>query len=398
MKSNKNGALRISLVTETYLPEINGVAKTLEKLHRGLREIGHDVEIIRPCQKNETSANNQSELLVRSFPLPGYKELQFGLPAGRTIQRHWQVNPPDVIYIATEGPLGWSALQIARRLNLPIVSGFHTNFPAYSKHYRLRYLEPLVARYIQGFHNKTHRTMVPTPDLKLELENKKYRNVEVMSRGIDTKLFSPENSDFKLRQSWGLKDGDTAVLYVGRLAAEKNIDLAIRCYREMQKEQDNVKFVLVGNGPLYSQLKNAHPDFVFCGMQTGEDLARHYASGDILLFPSETETFGNVILEGLASGLAIVAYDYAAAKIHLNNSVSGVKAPLGDEKMFIDLATALLRYPNNIRFIRSNSRMQAQRADWSSIVRKLETTFINVIEENRKHVAKQGDHNIQLCG
>jgi len=398
MMQNDIPSYRLCLVTETYLPEINGVAKTLEKLFSGLRAKGHEVQIIRPRQKSENSASTQSDILVKSLPLPGYKELQFGLPAGRLIQQLWQNNLPDAIYIATEGPLGWSAMQAAKRLGIPIVSGFHTNFPAYSKHYRLRYLESLVARYLKNFHNKTQRTLVPTPEFKSALENKQYLNVDVMSRGVDTTFFCPEKYDSDLRKNWGLAEDEKAVLYVGRLAAEKNIDLAIRCFREMQKEDGKVKFVLVGDGPMSSQLRKKHPDFIFSGMQTGESLAKHYASGDILLFPSETETFGNVILEGLASGLAVVAYDYAAAKVHVNNSVSGVKAPLGDEETFIDLATALLRFPNNIRFIRSNSRTQAQRADWTAIISKLENTFLDVIEENSNHVTKQSDRDIQLCG
>ena len=157
----------ICFVTETYPPEINGVALTLARLLQGLAVRGHIVSMIRPYQRDfDCIATDSSVTLVRGLPLPGYNGLQFGLPAGGLLKRLWTKQPPDVVYVATEGPLGWSAVRTARRLNIAALSGFHTNYHSYSRHYRLGCLQPLVFRYLRYLHNGTRGTIVPSLDLR----------------------------------------------------------------------------------------------------------------------------------------------------------------------------------------------------------------------------------------
>jgi glycosyltransferase involved in cell wall biosynthesis len=191
-----------------------------------------------------------------------------------------------------------------------------------------------------------------------------------MGRGIDHHLFTPERRCAALRRDWGAREGDAVVLYVGRLAPEKNFDLVVAAYRAMQRVHPAVKCVVVGDGPLRRALQHAHPDLLFCGVQTGANLARHYASADVFLFPSTTETFGNVTLEAMASGLVVVAYDYAAAHMHIRHGESGVLVPYGSADAFVEAAVALARTPQVLPGIRQQARAHAVTLDWQQVVHR----------------------------
>ena len=225
-------------------------------------------------------------------------------------------------------------MRAARRMNIAALSGFHTNYHSYSRHYRLGCLQALVFRYLRHLHNGTAETLVPSIELRDRLQGLGFKNVNLLGRGVDSDLFRPQRRCEELRRCWGLRDRDVAMLYVGRIAPEKNLGLALKAYRAIRGMNSSVKFILVGDGPLKTALQKEHPDLIFCGTQTGEQLARHYASGDIFVFPSETETFGNVTLEAMASGLGVVAYDYAAAKSHIAHGETGLLVPYGDSRSF----------------------------------------------------------------
>lgn len=367
--------LHIALVSETFVPEINGVANTLGRLCLGLRERGHRLQVIRPRQDSDLAAHNDDELLLtRGWPLPGYAGLQWGESALHKLLRRWQRLRPDVLYIATEGPLGLSALRAARRLGIPVVSGFHTNFQQYSSHYGLDLFSRLLTSYLRWFHNRTHMTLVPSPDQRMALQSRGFERLEMLSRGVDSQLFHPSRRCHELRRSWGLGEHDIAVLHVGRLAAEKNLPLLVRSFRSLQlnNPQQKLRLVLVGDGPQRVQLQAELPDAVFCGIQRGELLATHYASGDLFVFPSRSETFGNVVLEALASGLAVIAYDLAAAAQHIRHSYNGALASPGDEQAFIAAAQWLLEDCEGRRRVRLNARQHAGRQGWPAIIEQFE--------------------------
>jgi glycosyltransferase involved in cell wall biosynthesis len=374
----------ICIVTETYPPEVNGVALTLSHLVKGLRERGHVVSMIRPRQRMiDTSKppGDTSTLLVRGLPLPGYKGLQFGLPAKRTFQHSWSTNRPDAIYIATEGPLGWSAAGVAKQLGIAALSGFHTNYHSYSKHYRVGWLERIVLKYLCGFHKRTAGTLVPSEDLRARLEAIGLNNVSFLGRGVDSDRFGPQHRSTELRREWGVLPSDLAVLYVGRLAPEKNISVVIDAYRRMQTRRASMKFVIVGDGPLRGALQERNPDLIFCGMLSGEQLARHYASADIFLFASETETFGNVTLEAMASELVVVAYDYAAAKLHVRHRETGMLVPYGDSPAFAATAASLVWDTHGIQRMRRHAREYVATVRWSRVVDKFERLLIDAVEQ-----------------
>lgn len=370
----------ICLVTETYPPEVNGVASTLGHLVKGLRAQGHEVSLVRPRQQMPERLGDDCDpqvTLVRGLPLPTYKGLQFGVPASGLLRRSWTQQRPDVVYVATEGPLGWSAVRTAQRLGIPVFSGFHTNFHSYSKHYRyISWLQPVILRYLRKFHNRTSGTLVPSIDLRDRLQTLGFHNVSAVGRGVDSRLFTPERRCHELRRQWGATENDLVVLYVGRVAPEKNLGLALEAYRAMQRFSDSMKFVVVGDGPLHAALQKKHTDLIFRGVHTGERLAKHYASADVFLFPSETETFGLVTLEAMASGLAVVAYDYAAARMHITHGETGVLAPYGDAKAFVDLAAKLAREPQSFCKIRRQAREYVAAIDWRPIVERFATLLM----------------------
>lgn len=377
--------LRITLVSETFPPEINGVANTLGRLSEGLRLRGHQVEVIRPRQPLEqVGASNDDLLLVRGWALPGYPGLQWGQVSMHKLWRRWRRKRPDVLYIATEGPLGLSALRAARRLGIAIVSGFHTNFVQYSDKYGLGLLTRFLTRYLRAFHRRTLTTLVPSASQRLELQRRGFERLALMARGVDACLFNPARRSQALREAWGLGPDDIAVLQVGRLAVEKNLALLQPCIHALQRSypQRRLRLIMVGDGPQRASLQQQLPDAVFCGMQRGEALAQHYASGDLFLFPSLTETFGNVVLEAMASGLAVVAYDEAAAAQHIRHGHSGALAMPGDAAGFIDAACWLLEEQETLRRVRLNARQHAGHQGWPAIVEQFEGYLQEAVVRN----------------
>jgi glycosyltransferase involved in cell wall biosynthesis len=178
----------ICIVTETYPPEVNGVAMTLSHLVEGLRSQGHAVSVVRPRRQSSDSSSDNCDptvTVVPGVPIPGYKGAHVGLPARGLLQGCWTQHRPDVVYVATEGPLGWSAVRTAQRLRIPVVSGFHTNFDSYSKHYRLGWLQPLIFHYLCKFHNRTQGTLVPSVDLRDRLQAVGLHNVSVLPTLVD---------------------------------------------------------------------------------------------------------------------------------------------------------------------------------------------------------------------
>ncbi len=359
--------MKITFVTDTYSPQANGVATTLERLVNGLRDRGHAVDVVRPA----VLACDEEGLEVPSFGLPGYREVRFGFPMRMVLQARWSKNRPDVIYVATETPLGASAISAARALGIPAASGFHTNFQQYVAHYRLPLLEKATMSYLRRVHNRSVCTFVPSHDVIDQLDARGFENLQLLPKGVDTRLFHPKKRSLTLRQSWGVGSGGLVGIYVGRIAAEKNLPLVIEAFREIQKKIPDFKGVFVGDGPRLEEMKREHPDFIYTGVLRGEALAEHYASADMFLFPSITETFGNVTLEAMSSGLAVIAYDYAAARQHIRHGINGFVAPFDEREKYLALSVEAARH--DLTTIREEARASARKVRWKKVVKRFET-------------------------
>lgn len=380
----------IAVVTETYPPEVNGVALTLNRLVVGLVNRRHKVTVIRPRQRGEAPdgprIHNATEvveqLLVPGWPIPFYNSLRVGSPAGGLLRKRWQAARPDVVHIATEGPLGYSALRTACQLGIPVASSFHTNFHQYGGHYGMRFGRGVALRYLRWFHNRTACTLVPTEEMRVRLARFRFDRLMVLSRGVDARLFSPVKRSEALRKAWGAAPDDPVVIHVGRIAAEKNIDLAVETYQAMRLINPRTRFVLVGDGPQRSALEVKYPDFTYAGTRRGEELAVYYASADIFLFPSMTETFGNVVTEALASGLVVAGHDYAAMRQHVCSGVNGYSVKLGDKAAFLQMGRDLISKRTDWPALRAAARITAQTISWEVIVAQFETQLASLLKKN----------------
>jgi glycosyltransferase involved in cell wall biosynthesis len=381
-------SLRVAIVTETYPPEINGVAMTIGRMVAGLQNRQHQVQLVRPRQSREDNPILQpglEEVLKPGMAIPRYDALKLGLPAKQALIRLWSLKRPDIVHLVTEGPLGWSALAAASKLKIPVSSDFHTNFHTYSKHYGIGWLKKPIAAYLRKFHNQTLCTMVPTESIRTELEQIGLKNLRVVSRGVDTALFTPRHRSSQLRGAWGVASGDLVAIYVGRLAPEKNLPLTLSTFEAMRQVNPRMRLVLVGDGPERTALQARYPHHIFAGMRVGQDLAAHFASGDIFLFPSATETYGNVTMEALASGLAVVAYGYAAAAEHIRHEVSGLLARFDDPAEFTRLATELATDPARVKRLGAAARLVTEKLDWSWIVTEFESALMELAFDGQRN-------------
>lgn len=361
--------MKVIIVSDTFAPDINGVARTLGMLARGLMARGHVVDVV-TTQENDASDGPRTHV-VASAPLPGYNALRVGFASVGWFSSLFQRLHPDVLYVATETPLGVAAIWATHRAGLPVVSGFHTNFHTYLSNYNLTGLQPVAEALLRVVHNHTARTLAQSRDTADMLTRMGVQNAGVLDHGVDSRTFNPSLRDQALRRSWGADDQTPVAIHVGRLAAEKNLQLLQRAFAAFMEVHPHGRCVIVGDGPSAAEIKDACPDAIFAGMRKGEELAGHYASGDVGIFPSTSETFGNVVLESLASGLVTVTYDYAAGRQHIANGVEGFLAPLHDEAAFLDQVRAAAHQWND-SCLRSKARLKAEGLSWDAVVAHFE--------------------------
>jgi glycosyltransferase involved in cell wall biosynthesis len=373
--------LRILLVTETYPPEINGVAMTTQRLVEGLRAHGHRVALARPRQRPEPGGADT--WLLPGLPIPSYPGLRLGMPAYWRLGRLMDRERPDVVHVVTEGPLGWAAVLAARARRLPLTSGYHTHFAQYSNHYGIGWLMPWVSGWLDALHRRCQATLVPTQDLAEQLAGRGIPNVQVVGRGVDTHLFHPGRRDAELRQLWGLEEDDLACLFVGRLAPEKNLALVARAFSAIAVRHPRARMIWVGNGPALASLRQTHPNHIFAGARSGVDLAAHYASADLFLFGSLTETWGNVLTEALASGLGVVTYRRAAGEVLICGWQNGIAVNPDDDEAFINAAVTLAGDATLRRQLAEQASRSMRDHAWANILTRFENVLRAAVSASR---------------
>jgi len=375
--------LRILLVTETYPPEINGVAMTTQRLVEGLRARGHWVGVVRPRQAHDSRNDDSETWTVRGLPIPNYPSLRLGLPAYRLLGRLMDQQHPDLVHVVTEGPLGWAAVFAARARRLPLTSGYHTHFAQYSNHYHIGWLMPWVTRWLDALHRRCHATFVPTPELAAELAARGIPNVQPVGRGVDTGLFHPGRRDSALRAHWGVQDDALACLYVGRLAPEKNLNVVTQAFSAIKSRNPLARMVWVGDGPALASLRAAHPEHIFAGSRVGAELAAHYASADLFLFGSLSETWGNVLTEALASGLCVITYRRAAGEILIQDEKNGCTVKPDDANAFVEAAQHLASSPAKRQELGQQASLSMSAHGWDRIIERYETALRKVSDSSQ---------------
>ena len=390
--------MRIAYITETFPPEINGVSLTTARTVHFLRRAGHAVQLIRPRQSHEATrsfedtehpgdhAFDNGEWKTAGAPNPMVPGMRFGWATSGALRERWQQHGmPQLVHVATPGPLAWAALRAARAERIPSTSDFRTNFHAYNRHHGLGWLQPAVLAYLRQLHNMAHRCFVPTMTLATDLANRGFERLSVIGRGVDAGLFSPAQRDDGLREAWGAGPDDRVLLYVGRLSAEKNVGLALDTFEYLRRRNPALRMVVAGEGPLRHKLALAHPDVRFVGVQRASALARCYASADVFLFPSLTDTFGNVVLEALASGLSVLAFDTAGASTLIEHGHKGWLARPAERASFFHTAELALAESAPYCALRQRARTVALRSDWDTALRGFEQQLHAVLEAALSH-------------
>ncbi len=370
--------LRLTLVTETFPPEVNGVARTLGRWVEAFRARGHLVRVIRPRRPADAPARG----CVHGVPLPFYPQVRVGVASPLRLRGILLQTAPDLIHVATEGPLGVATLVAAAGLGVPLASSYHTNFDQYLAHYGLGGLEPVVSAYLAWFHNQTALTLAPGEATRRRLEAIGVRRTAVWSRGVDADAFHPRHRDAGLRRALGLAEDDLLLLYVGRLAQEKNLAALLEAFARLRRQtpepaRGRLRLALVGGGPL--EVPPA-PGLILAGEKHGEELSRWFASADVFAFPSRSETFGNVVLEAQASGLPVVGYDCPGVNERVEHGVDGLLVPPGGD--FAGALALLCSDPARRASRGAAARAKAERQGWPAIFDDLEDKYRCLIDSH----------------
>lgn len=375
--ANQASALRLALFTDTYAPQVNGVARTLERLVQAVRARGGDVRVFTTCDPDATADSHVSR--YASTPFWAYPQLQLAWPSHDTMLRAVRDYGPTLIHAATEFGMGLAGRRVARALNVPFVSSYHTSFTAYASHYRLGFLATPGWSFLRWFHNGGRRTYCPTEAIVREVESKGFERCRVWSRGVDAERFSPAFRSEALRTQLTASDDTLVVSYVGRLASEKGLDVALDAVRLAdQARPGRLRFMVVGDGPYESTVRSrATAGTHLLGRLSGSALSEAFASSDLFLFPSTTDTFGNVMLEAMASGVPVLGADVGPTRELL--------AP--DRGWLADASRAAAFARTIIDVIDDRARLEAMRAralayartrSWDTIWNELLADYLTV--------------------
>jgi phosphatidylinositol alpha 1,6-mannosyltransferase len=400
--------LKIAIFTETFLPQVNGVVRTMEKIIRHLEENGHQVKLF-AIGDGETTYSKTDVVRLEGVPFSFYKELFIVKPEDRLlskllendisqtamvalqtlipskhslVEKELKEFKPDLIHLATPATLGAIGIYYAERLKLPCLSTYHTDLASYSLSYNVPFLEEFINAATNLIYSKTQRILAPSRSSVKQLRLIGLKNVGVFGRGVDHKLFSPSKAKKEVLKTYGLDPNKVTIVYVGRLAEEKSLPELISSFKELKQNHSNIQLLFIGDGParesLEQELKTTD-NYAFAGLKKGEELAELFASADIFAFPSKTETFGQVVQEAMASGLPVVGYDSPGVRDLVQHTFTGFLAY--DQTSFTNSIEKLLN--NELRTqLSNNARLFAETRSWETILNGLVEEYRKLIKTN----------------
>jgi phosphatidylinositol alpha 1,6-mannosyltransferase len=377
--------MRIALFTDTYPPQVNGVARTLARLVVHVLDHGHEVAIVTTRGDGQGPTPDAErlalELRLPGVPVPVYPELLLSRWPNRRERQLLEAFDPDVVHCATESVLGWWGRRWALRGRRPLVTSFHTNFPTYAAGYGLGFAEGGAWSLLRRFHAPAFRTLAPSRDTVAELRRRDFHpRLDIWSRGVNGRQFSPEHRSDATRKELA-PGAEVIVLYVGRLAPEKRLPVLLEAFplvRERAREgaRVDVSLVLVGGGPIEAELrKRPVPGIRLAGYRTGLELSQAYASADVFAFPSDTETFGNVVLEAMASGLPVVGVDRGGVRDSILPGETGFLTPPGQVEPFAQALLELVGDPMLRARMGTRARAEAEGRTWPRILDGVVDTY-----------------------
>ncbi len=374
--------LRVALFTDTHRPQLNGVTRTLDRLERAIAARGGEVRVWTAGASGPRGGEPVHDL--PSVPFWAYPELRIALPDAARAGRELRAWRPDLVHVATPFGVGLTGRAAARRLGIPLVSSYHTSFSAYARFYRLGLLARPAWAYLRWFHDAGRRTYAPSDATARELRAHGFRRVAVWSRGVEIDRFHPSHRSDELRRQLGALDGRVVVGNVGRVAREKGLDTMLDAMHRLDRESPGrYVFAFAGDGPYLPTLRRAAPPSArFMGRLEGQALSRFFASLDLFVFPSTTDTFGNVLLEAMASGVPVLAADAGPTRALVSAQRGLLYFPGAGANLAAGIRAAF-EQPERLAAIRAAGTTFAAERGWDRI-------FDDLIADYRTAIAEAG--------
>ncbi len=376
---SRDKPLRIALFSGNYNYLREGANQALNTLVGYLERKGHAVRVYSPVTDTPAFEPTGTLVPVPSITLPFRTEFQLGLGLPASIRRDLDQFAPDIVHVSTPDLLDLRAQTFAKARGIPVVASMHTKFESYLDYYRLGWLKPLLIAHLRRFYRRADWVLAPTSALVKEVKNARHdERVSLFSRGVDHALFNPSRRDPAWRREQGWADEDIVVMFFGRPVIEKGLDVFIEAVRRLQGDRRNVRALVVGAGPHADRLR-VLGDVVLTGHLTGPELARSVASADIMLHPSITETFGNVILEAMASGVPMIAADAANSRALVEPGRTGLLVPPADPDAYATATGRLIDSPRELRRIGAAAHRAAQAYTWDGVCAEVEAAYYQVL-------------------
>ncbi|WP_456277921.1 glycosyltransferase family 4 protein [Bacillus sp. AK128] len=364
--------MKIAIFTDTYTPQVNGVAKTLKRFTDFLEQEGHECIVFTPDCSDQLDHYSTHIHRFTSLPFFLYPECRLAIPNMNQVKQQLLKFQPDLIHVATPFNVGLCGIHYAKKLNIPLVGSYHTDFNQYLDYYELPFLAPLLWKYMRWFHRSFLKIFVPSLETKEQLKRQGFTNLYLWSRGVDSTLFKPNPLSSTIREQYQIKE-KYILSYVGRLAPEKDIQTLSETIRSLPNHlQKQIHWLIVGDGPLKEELANQVPaNVTFTGYLNGESLASIYSASDLFVFPSPTETFGNVVLEALACGTPVIGANSGGVKTIVSPGKTGILCEPRQIDSFVQAIDELLSNDTKRLQMSKAARQYALTQNWNAIFNDL---------------------------
>jgi phosphatidylinositol alpha 1,6-mannosyltransferase len=383
----KKESLRVAYFSGTMRRGQDGVTRVLYRMIEALREQEIESLFFSPAipEPGEVNAEMWS---VPSIAFPWYPDYRIALPGYRAFESELTRFAPDILHIHSPCPLGCAAVHWGRHNGVPVVATYHTHFASYAKYYKVKALEVFGWNYLRSLYHSCQRLYVPSVPILHELASRGLKHLAFLPHGVDADVFSPRHSSRQWRNRFA-PNGEKVLLYAGRLVWEKDLHTLVEVYKLLRSSWSDWTLALAGDGPIRGELQTAMPDARFLGSLSGRELSAAYASSDVLLFPSTTETFGNVVIEGMASGLVPVCAAEGGAGGSIQHGISGFVTNPRDAGDIVRHIRLLLDDRGRLAKMGKAARAYARTQTWGGIFERLFEDYRRVVEEYARN-AKRG--------
>jgi glycosyltransferase involved in cell wall biosynthesis len=375
--------MKIVIFTDTYLPQINGVSKTLNLLTNYLEKSGIDYLIVVP-QDEKITTNSPHIFSIKSVPFKFYPDCKIALPNLKRLKKRLIEFNPDLVHIATPFSIGLCGLSLSKKLGIPIVGSFHTNFHSYLQYYKLEFLRDTIWRYLKWFHQSFQKIFVPSKDTLEELKEKNFRHLSIWSHGVDCELFHPIEDVSSIRSKYKITS-KYILSFVSRMAPEKDLEtLALIIQNTKLRYGDDVTWILAGDGPKKNELmkKTGESNIIYTGFLEKEALTEIYSISNLMVFPSSTETFGNVVLESMACGTPVVCANSGGVRTIVRDYSTGILCEPKNVSSFCQAIDDCLTKPLFLEAMSKKARAYATAQNWDTIFHQLILEYLEVVDQN----------------